>query len=246
MIQNVTSWRRFTKKYDFPRGSSQQPLIELSISIFVFQATSLFAALKQQQQQSRDSVFSSRDRDCRDRDRLSTTRNRDSGRGNIAETGGNGAADQQQQQQDLSIEYQSNGKLSPAGHAVTAAPMTQQKQPIITQQSQQPSSGAPGPQPSPHQSPQAPQRSSPSNPSQGPPPGGPPGAPPSQTPSQMMLSSASGLHQMQQLLQQHILSPTQLQSFMQQHTLYMQQQQQQHHQVNLLLLIPSTLYILTL
>ncbi|XP_029663494.1 forkhead box protein P1-like [Formica exsecta] len=197
------------------------------------QATSLFAALKQQQQQSRDSVFSSRDRDCRDRDRLSTTRNRDSGRSNIAETGGgNGAADQQQQQ-DLSIEYQSNGKLSPAGHVVTAAPMTQQKQPIITQQSQQPSSGAPGPQPSPHQSPQAPQRSSPPNPSQGPPPGGPPGAPPSQTPSQMMLSSASGLHQMQQLLQQHILSPTQLQSFMQQHTLYMQQQQQQHHQVSI-------------
>ncbi|EZA48497.1 Forkhead box protein P4 [Ooceraea biroi] len=111
--------------------------------------------------------------------------------------------------------------------------MTQQKQPIITQQSQQPSSGAPGPQPSPHQSPQAPQRGSPPNPTQGPPPGGPPGAPSSQTPSQMMLSSASGLHQMQQLLQQHILSPTQLQSFMQQHTLYLQQQQQQqqHHQV---------------
>ncbi|XP_018367806.1 PREDICTED: forkhead box protein P1 isoform X5 [Trachymyrmex cornetzi] len=197
------------------------------------QATSLFAALKQQQQQSRDSVFSSRDRECRDRDRLSTVRNRDSGRSNIAETGGGGsgvADQQQQQQQDLTIEYQSNGKLSPAGHAVTPAPMTQQKQPIITQQSQQPSSGAPGPQPSPHQSPQAPQRGSPPNPSQGPPPGGPPGAPPSQTPSQMMLSSASGLHQMQQLLQQHILSPTQLQSFMQQHTLYMQQQQQQHHQ----------------
>ncbi|XP_071636022.1 forkhead box P isoform X11 [Temnothorax longispinosus] len=199
------------------------------------QATSLFAALKQQQQQSRDSVFSSRDRECRDRDRLSTARNRDSGRGSIAEAGGGGGVadqqqQQQQQQQDLSIEYQSNGKLSPAGHAVTPAPMTQQKQPIITQQSQQPSSGAPGPQPSPHQSPQAPQRGSPPNPSQGPPPGGPPGAPPSQTPSQMMLSSASGLHQMQQLLQQHILSPTQLQSFMQQHTLYMQQQQQQHHQ----------------
>ncbi|XP_018346618.1 PREDICTED: forkhead box protein P1-like isoform X6 [Trachymyrmex septentrionalis] len=197
------------------------------------QATSLFAALKQQQQQSRDSVFSSRDRECRDRDRLPTVRNRDSGRSNIAETGGgSGVADQQQQQQqqDLTIEYQSNGKLSPAGHVVTPAPMTQQKQPIITQQSQQPSSGAPGPQPSPHQSPQAPQRGSPPNPSQGPPPGGPPGAPPSQTPSQMMLSSASGLHQMQQLLQQHILSPTQLQSFMQQHTLYMQQQQQQHHQ----------------
>ncbi|KAG5319588.1 FOXP1 protein, partial [Pseudoatta argentina] len=196
-------------------------------------ATSLFAALKQQQQQTRDSVFSSRDRECRDRDRLSTVRNRDFGRSNIAETGGgSGVADQQQQQQqqDLTIEYQSNGKLSPAGHVVTPAPMTQQKQPIITQQSQQPSSGAPGPQPSPHQSPQAPQRGSPPNPSQGPPPGGPPGAPPSQTPSQMMLSSASGLHQMQQLLQQHILSPTQLQSFMQQHTLYMQQQQQQHHQ----------------
>ncbi|XP_014474341.1 PREDICTED: forkhead box protein P1 isoform X5 [Dinoponera quadriceps] len=195
------------------------------------QATSLFAALKQQQQQARDSVFSSRDRECRDRERLQATRSRDSGRGNIGETGGgSGVADQQQQQQELSIEYQSNGKLSPAGHAVTAAPMTQQKQPIITQQSQQPSSGAPGPQPSPHQSPQAPQRGSPPNPSQGPPPGGPPGAPPSQTPSQMMLSSASGLHQMQQLLQQHILSPTQLQSFMQQHTLYLQQQQQQHHQ----------------
>jgi len=221
-----------------PQGSSQQPLIELSISIFILQATSLFAALKQQQQQSRDSVFSSRDRECRDRDRLPTVRNRDSGRSNIAETGGgSGVADQQQQQQqqDLTIEYQSNGKLSPAGHVVTPAPMTQQKQPIITQQSQQPSSGAPGPQPSPHQSPQAPQRGSPPNPSQGPPPGGPPGAPPSQTPSQMMLSSASGLHQMQQLLQQHILSPTQLQSFMQQHTLYMQQQQQQHHQVNSIL-----------
>ncbi|XP_076285131.1 forkhead box transcription factor P isoform X16 [Lasioglossum baleicum] len=107
--------------------------------------------------------------------------------------------------------------------------MTQQKQPIITQQSQQPSSGAPGRQPSPHQSPQAPQRGSPPNPSQGPPPGGPPGAPPSQNPSQMMLSPVSGIHQMQQLLQQHILSPTQLQSFMQQHTLYLQQQQQQQH-----------------
>ncbi|XP_011693622.1 PREDICTED: forkhead box protein P1 isoform X2 [Wasmannia auropunctata] len=191
------------------------------------QVTSLFAALKQQQQQTRDSVFSS-SRD-RDKDRLSTVRNRDSGgRGNIAETGGVADQQQQQQQQDLSIEYQSNGKLSP-GHAVTPAPMTQQKQPIITQQSQQPSSGVPGPQPSPHQSPQAPQRGSPPNPSQGPPAGGPPGAPPSQTPSQMMLSSASGLHQMQQLLQQHILSPTQLQSFMQQHTLYMQQQQQQQH-----------------
>ncbi|XP_076169338.1 forkhead box transcription factor P isoform X4 [Ptiloglossa arizonensis] len=194
------------------------------------QATSLFAALKQQQQQPRDSVPSSRERENRERDRLSV-RSRENSRSN--EIGG-GAVDQQQQlqqqqQQDLTIEYQSNGKLSPAGHAVTTAPMTQQKQPIVAQQSQQASSGAPGPQPSPHQSPQAPQRGSPPNPSQGPPPGGPPGAPPSQNPLQMMLSPASGMHQMQQLLQQHILSPTQLQSFMQ-HTLYLQQQQKQHHQ----------------
>ncbi|XP_033346433.1 forkhead box protein P1-like isoform X13 [Bombus vosnesenskii] len=197
-------------------------------------ATSLFAALKQQQQQPRDSIPSSRERENRERDRLSV-RSRENNRNEI----GGGVTEQsqqpqqpqqQQQQQELTIEYQSNGKLSPAGHTVTAAPMTQQKQPIITQQSQQPSSGAPGPQPSPHQSPQAPQRGSPPNPSQGPPPGGPPGAPPSQNPPQMMLSPASGIHQMQQLLQQHILSPTQLQSFMQQHSLYLQQQQQQHHQ----------------
>ncbi|XP_043597724.1 forkhead box protein P1-like isoform X12 [Bombus pyrosoma] len=195
------------------------------------QATSLFAALKQQQQQPRDSIPSSRERENRERDRL-PVRSRENNRNEI----GGGVTEQsqqpqqQQQQQELTIEYQSNGKLSPAGHTVTAAPMTQQKQPIITQQSQQPSSGAPGPQPSPHQSPQAPQRGSPPNPSQGPPPGGPPGAPPSQNPPQMMLSPASGIHQMQQLLQQHILSPTQLQSFMQQHSLYLQQQQQQHHQ----------------
>ncbi|XP_043597741.1 forkhead box protein P1-like isoform X14 [Bombus pyrosoma] len=194
-------------------------------------ATSLFAALKQQQQQPRDSIPSSRERENRERDRL-PVRSRENNRNEI----GGGVTEQsqqpqqQQQQQELTIEYQSNGKLSPAGHTVTAAPMTQQKQPIITQQSQQPSSGAPGPQPSPHQSPQAPQRGSPPNPSQGPPPGGPPGAPPSQNPPQMMLSPASGIHQMQQLLQQHILSPTQLQSFMQQHSLYLQQQQQQHHQ----------------
>ncbi|TGZ53650.1 Forkhead box protein P4 [Temnothorax longispinosus] len=168
------------------------------------QATSLFAALKQQQQQSRDSVFSSRDRECRDRDRLSTARNRDSGRGSIAEAGGGGGVadqqqQQQQQQQDLSIEYQSNGKLSPAGHAVTPAPMTQQKQPIITQQSQQPSSGAPGPQPSPHQSPQAPQRGSPPNPSQGPPPGGPPGAPPIHLPIMHLIRNDSHQHQLAEL-----------------------------------------------
>ncbi|XP_012274756.1 forkhead box protein P1 isoform X4 [Orussus abietinus] len=183
------------------------------------QASSLFAALKQQQQQGRDS---GREREGRERDRPS--------RGGVAEgEHQHQLQHQHQHQQELSIEYQSNGKLSPAGHALTAAPMTQQKQPILTQQSQQPSSGAPGPQPSPHQSPQAPQRGSPPNPSQGPPPGGPPPGPASQNPSQMMLSPASGLHQMQQLLQQHILSPTQLQSFMQQHTLYLQQQQQQQH-----------------
>lgn len=168
-----------------------------------FQASSLFAALKQQQQAA--------ERPARCREKSTSGPDSD-------------------HQQDLTIEYQSNGKLSPAGHTVTAAPMTQQKQPIITQQSQQPSSGAPGPQPSPHQSPQAPQRASPPDLTQGPPPGGPPGGPPSQTTAQMMLSPASGLHQMQQLLQQHILSPSQLQSFMQQHTLYMQQQ---HHQVTL-------------
>ncbi|XP_017788972.1 PREDICTED: forkhead box protein P1 isoform X3 [Habropoda laboriosa] len=195
------------------------------------QATSLFAALKQQQQQQqpRDTLPSSRDREQRDR---MSIRSRENSRSNKL-TGGiteQQQAQQQQQQQELTIEYQSNGKLSPAGHTVTAAPMTQEKQPIITQQSQQPSSGAPGPQPSPHQSPQAPQRGSPLNPSQVPPQGGPPGAQLSQNPTQAMLSPASGIHQMQQLLQQHILSPTQLQSFMQQHSLYLQQQQQQHHQ----------------
>ncbi|XP_035719432.1 forkhead box protein P1-like isoform X12 [Vespa mandarinia] len=221
------------------------------------QATSLFAALKQQQQ-SRENVSSSRDRESRaERERHSIRASRDGiGRSGVSEATGGSIVEQQQQQQsqsqqqlqqqqqqqqqhqqqqqqqqqELTIEYQSNGKLSPAGRTVTAAPMTQQKQPIIAQQSQQPSSGAPGLQPSPHQSPQAPQRGSPPNPSQGPPPGGPPGAPPSQNPSQMMLSPASGLHQMQQLLQQHILSPGQLQSFLQQHPLYLQQQQQQHHQ----------------
>ncbi|KDR07589.1 Forkhead box protein P4 [Zootermopsis nevadensis] len=45
----------------------------------------------------------------------------------------------------------------------------------------------------------------------------------------MMMSPASGLQQMQQLLQQQILSPTQLQSLMQQHTLFLQQQHH-HHQ----------------
>lgn len=45
---------------------------------------------------------------------------------------------------------------------------------------------------------------------------------------QMIASSVPGLHHMQQLLQQHVLSPTQLQTLMKQHSLL---QQQQHHQV---------------
>lgn len=43
--------------------------------------------------------------------------------------------------------------------------------------------------------------------------------------SQMMTSPVPGLHHMQQLLQQHLLSPSQLQSLMKQHSLL-----QQHHQ----------------
>jgi hypothetical protein len=51
----------------------------------------------------------------------------------------------------------------------------------------------------------------------------------SQTPGpQMMSSSASNLHHMQQLLQQHVLNPTQLQTLMKQHSLLQQQQHQQH------------------
>ena len=126
-------------------------LVDFPKLIFELQASSLFAALKQQQ--SRESA-----RESREKERPPRSRER-------------GPSGPDSDQQDLTIEYQSNGKLSPAGHAVTSAPMTQQKQPIITQQSQQPSSGAPGPHPSPHQSPQAPQRGSPPNPSQGPPPG---------------------------------------------------------------------------
>lgn len=118
------------------------------------QASSLFAALKQQQSREREREG------AREKERP-PPRSRERG------PSGPDSGDQQ----DLTIEYQSNGKLSPAGHALTSAPMTQQKQPIITQQSQQPSSGAPGLQPSPHQSPPAPQRGSPPNPTQGPPPG---------------------------------------------------------------------------
>ncbi|XP_015126316.1 forkhead box protein P1 isoform X1 [Diachasma alloeum] len=182
------------------------------------QATTLYAALKQQQ--SRDLAWERE----REKDKGQQTRIRERG------GGGGGGGSEGADQSDITIEYRSNGKLSPAGqHTVTAAPMTQQKQPIIAQQSQQPSSGTPGSQPSPHQSPQAPQRASPTNSIQGPlQPGGPPGGPPIQNSTQMMLSPASGIHQMQQLLQQQTWSPTQLQSIMQ-HTLYLQQQQQQQH-----------------
>lgn len=41
-----------------------------------------------------------------------------------------------------------------------------------------------------------------------------------------MASPVPGLHHMQQLLQQHVLSPSQLQTLMKQHSLF-----QQHHQV---------------
>ncbi|KAK9890345.1 hypothetical protein WA026_010440 [Henosepilachna vigintioctopunctata] len=45
--------------------------------------------------------------------------------------------------------------------------------------------------------------------------------------AQIMTSPASNLHHMQQLLQQHVLSPTQLQNLMKQHSI-LQQQQHQH------------------
>lgn len=45
----------------------------------------------------------------------------------------------------------------------------------------------------------------------------------------LMSSPTSNLHHMQQLLQQHVLSPTQLQTLMKQHSIL--QQQQQQHQV---------------
>ncbi|CAH1103331.1 unnamed protein product [Psylliodes chrysocephalus] len=45
----------------------------------------------------------------------------------------------------------------------------------------------------------------------------------------LMSSPTSNLHHMQQLLQQHVLSPTQLQTLMKQHSI-LQQQQQQHQQ----------------
>ncbi|KAL1493242.1 hypothetical protein ABEB36_011333 [Hypothenemus hampei] len=50
--------------------------------------------------------------------------------------------------------------------------------------------------------------------------------------SQMMPSPVSSLHHIQQILHQHVLSPSQLQNLMKQHSLLQQQQQQQqHHQL---------------
>ncbi|KAK0180390.1 hypothetical protein PV327_006034 [Microctonus hyperodae] len=169
-------------------------------------ATTLYAALKQQQ--SHDLLWE------REREReVKKTRSNDQSVGTDVGI--------DQHDHLINTDYRSNGKHSPIGqHAVTLAPMTQQKQPIISQQSQQPCSATPGTQTSPQQSPQAPHRASPPNPNQGLLSGGPPSGPPSQNSSQMMLSPVSGLHhQMQQLLQQHILTPTQLQSFLES-TLY--------------------------
>ncbi|CAH0562352.1 unnamed protein product [Brassicogethes aeneus] len=56
----------------------------------------------------------------------------------------------------------------------------------------------------------------------------------SQTPVSQMMTPASNLHHMQQILQQHVLNPTQLQTLMKQHSLLQQQQQQsefQQHQL---------------
>lgn len=49
----------------------------------------------------------------------------------------------------------------------------------------------------------------------------------SQSP-QVMVSPSASLHHMQQLLQQHVLTPTQLQTLMKQHSMYLQQSQHQH------------------
>lgn len=43
-----------------------------------------------------------------------------------------------------------------------------------------------------------------------------------------MVQPAASLHHMQQLLQQHVLTPTQLQTLMKQHSMYLQQSQHQH------------------
>lgn len=49
----------------------------------------------------------------------------------------------------------------------------------------------------------------------------------SQSP-QVMVSPTASLHHMQQLLQQHVLTPAQLQTLMKQHSMYFQQSQHQH------------------
>ncbi|XP_049825546.1 forkhead box protein P1 isoform X3 [Aethina tumida] len=56
----------------------------------------------------------------------------------------------------------------------------------------------------------------------------------SQTPGSQMMTPASNLHHMQQILQQHVLNPTQLQTLMKQHSILQQQQHQtefQQHQL---------------
>ncbi|XP_074110056.1 forkhead box transcription factor P isoform X11 [Cotesia typhae] len=209
------------------------------------QATTLYAVLKQHQSRDlnweRDSLLqkSTRERLERlgltglDRTTLATTLTT-----GTATPAGSIGDQNHHYHQDSTIEYRSNGKLSPTtgqNSVTTASPMTQQKQPTLSSQSSQQACSGTTPssqQTSPRQSPQALHRASSPNPHQGQlPGGGPPGGPPTHNSTQMMLNPASGLHhQMQQLLQQHILTPTQLQSFVQQHTLYLQQQQQQHHQ----------------
>lgn len=44
----------------------------------------------------------------------------------------------------------------------------------------------------------------------------------------MIMSPTSGLQHMQQILQQHVLTPQQLQNLMKQHTMYLQHSQHQH------------------
>ncbi|KAH0548899.1 hypothetical protein KQX54_004097, partial [Cotesia glomerata] len=219
--------------------------MSVHVSNFVYRATTLYAVLKQHQSRDlnweRDSLLqkSTKERLERlgltglDRTTLATTLTTET-----ATPAGSIGDQNHHYHQDPTIEYRSNGKLSPTtgqNSVTTASPMTQQKQPTLSSQSSQQACSGTTPssqQTSPRQSPQALHRASSPNPHQGQlPGGGPPGGPPTHNSTQMMLSPASGLHhQMQQLLQQHILTPTQLQSFVQQHTLYLQQQQQQHHQ----------------
>ncbi|XP_049845802.1 forkhead box protein P1 isoform X3 [Schistocerca gregaria] len=105
-------------------------------------------------------------------------------------------------------EAPANGKGSAASGSASGSPSPCGAQPQPpAQQQPQPQPQRQSPQPQPASQPQAAQPLPPQQPA-------------------VMLSPASGLHQMQQLLQQQILSPAQLQSFMTQHSLFLQQQQQ--------------------